>query len=192
MPTAKAATRQPGAASGMSSWGKPSTSIEYQMMRADPIRRLSRPANTPPATPPRLATAMSSPVSAGLTRRTRIRKTISSATPMLPNRFAVPVHAAILRRTGCRSTNESPSAISALSPARPPSPAGGSSRSRMSSRDATEMAYEIASAPMARAAPTRPTSPPPRPGPATCAKDWVAPSLPLPSTRCSLVTTTGR
>ena len=39
---------------------------------------------------------------------------------------------------------------------------------------------------------TRPTSPPPRPGPTTCAKDWVAPSLPLPSTRCSLSTTTGR
>ena len=140
MPTAKAAIRQPGAASGMSSWGKPSTSIEYQMMRADPIRRLSRPANTPPATPPRLASAMSSPVSAGLTRRTRTRKTISSARPMLPNRLAVPVHAAILRRTGCRSTNESPSAISALSPARPASASGGSSRTRMASSEATEIA----------------------------------------------------
>ncbi len=140
MPTAKAATRQPGSASGTSSWGKLSTSIEYQMMRAEPIRPLSLPASRPPATPPRLATAMSSPVSAGRTRRTRTRKTISSATPMLPNRFAVPVQATILRRMGCPSTNESPSVISALRPARSPAGCGASARPPMASSDATETA----------------------------------------------------
>jgi len=142
MPTTKAAIRQPGAASGISSWGRPNTSIEYQTMRADPIRRLSRPASRPPATPPRLATAMSSPVSAGLTRRTRTRKTISSAIPMLPNRFAVPVQAVILRRIGWRSTNESPSPISARSvvPWGPLSDRGASSRTRMASSDTTETA----------------------------------------------------
>jgi len=140
MPTPKAATRQPGAARGTSSWGRLSTSIEYQMIRAEPMRRLSRPASTPPATPPRPATATSSPVSAGRTRSTRTRKTISSARAMLPNRFAVPVQAAILRRIGCRSTKESPSAISARRPARPAPACGVSSRTRMPSSEATETA----------------------------------------------------
>ncbi len=139
MPTTKAAILAGSAASGISSWGRPNTSIEYQTMRADPIRRLSRPASRPLATPPRLAAAMSAPVPAGGTRSTRTMKTISSAMPMLPNRFAVPVQAVILRRIGWRSTNDSPSAISVRSFWRWPG-WGGSSRARMASSDATDTA----------------------------------------------------
>ncbi|MBV9445552.1 MAG: hypothetical protein JO345_06610 [Streptosporangiaceae bacterium] len=43
-PSGNATTRQPGSASGTSSCGSPNTSIENQMIRAEPIRRLSRPA----------------------------------------------------------------------------------------------------------------------------------------------------
>jgi hypothetical protein len=114
-------------------------SIENQMMRAEPISRLSLPDRTAPATPPRLPTAMSSPVSAGLTCRTRTRKMISTAVAMAPNRFAVPVHAAMLRRIGCLSTNFRPSKTSARSVWRGAG-GGGCSRALMASRDATETA----------------------------------------------------
>jgi hypothetical protein len=138
-PTGNSATRQPGWASGTMSCGKPRTSIENQMMRAEPMTRLSLPDSTPPTTPPRLPTAISSPVSAGLTCRTRIRKMISTAAAIAPNRFAVPVHAAMLRRIGCRNTKFRPSRTSARSVWRGAG-GGGSSRARMTSRDTTETA----------------------------------------------------
>jgi hypothetical protein len=108
-------------------------------MRAEPMSRLSRPDRIPPATPPRLPTAISSPVSAGLTCRTRTRKMISRAAAMAPNRFAVPVHAAMLRRIGCLTTNLRPSKTSARSVWRGAG-GGGSSRALMASRDTTETA----------------------------------------------------
>jgi hypothetical protein len=138
-PTGNSATRQPGSASGTISCGRPRTSIENQMTRAEPRNRLILPDSTPPATPPRLPTAISSPVSAGLTCRIRTRKMICSAAAMAPNRFAVPVHAAMLRRIGCLSTNFRPSEISARSVWCGPG-GGGRSRALMASRDATETA----------------------------------------------------
>jgi hypothetical protein len=92
-PRGNNAIGQPGWASGMMSCGRPRTSIENKMMRAEPMSRLSLPDSTPPTTPPRLPAAISSPVSAALTCRTRIRKMISTAAAIAPNRFAVPVHA---------------------------------------------------------------------------------------------------
>ncbi|HEX8007406.1 MAG TPA: hypothetical protein VF482_13350 [Trebonia sp.] len=110
------------------------------MMRAEPIRRASRPDSSPPSTPPRALIASSTPVKAGRTWSTRTRKTISTATAMAPNRFDVPVHATILRRIGCPSTNFRPSAISARRLRRPSTGVIGSSLVLMPSSDATDTA----------------------------------------------------
>jgi hypothetical protein len=108
------------------------------MMRAEPIRRASRPDVTPPITPPRALSANSTPVKAGRTWSTRTRKTISTATAMALNRFDVPVHATILRRIGCPTTNFRPSAISARRFRRPSAGVVGSSLVLIASSDATD------------------------------------------------------
>ena len=162
------------------------------MMRAEPTRRASRPARIPPAMPPIALIANSTPVKAGWTCSTRIRKTIPMAMHMPLNRFAVPVQATILRRIGCLTTNFRPSAISARRFRCSGAGSGRCSLVLMANSDATDTTYEMASAHIAVAAPTAPTRPPPRPGPANWANAWVAPSLPLPSIRFSGLSSTGR
>ena len=116
---------------------------------------------------------------------------ISTAKIMAENRFAVPVHAATFRRILFPATKARPASSSVRSRVACPAAAAAAAVVRsgsgalISSMDADETPYETASALIAPAR-RNPNSAPPRPGPATCANDWVAPSLPFPSTSCSL------
>ena len=114
------------------------------------------------------------------------------------NRFEVPVQAAILRKTGWPTTNASPAKISSRSragPARPASPvaafSGPLSLARISRSETVETPYDRASTVIAPAR-RKPNRTLPRPGPATWANDWVAPSLPFPSISCARPIREGR
>jgi hypothetical protein len=123
--------------------------------------------------------------------RSRRTKSTSRALETEEKRLLTAVLAVMRTSSGCRTTNDRPSAISVRSGRRDSRP-GGVSACRIRSVYTMDARKLPASSRIVSGAPSARTRKPPIAGPATCATEWLACSLALPSPIRSEGTRAGR